>query len=153
MFRFTLIYVHKFLENAPVQVLTQLCHCQIFSQIRITHKRCFCMIFLIYFFIYFLYISLFDIIYEKYMIPDDTFPFWSKYVKRDWFTFPKICQGLFNKGVFKILSNIYGGAFCKNDQRLKPFTTFAKSSILNVWQGPKYTERLSTLTFSGWSSK
>ena len=176
MFRFTLIYVHKFLENAPVQVLTQLCHCQIFSQIRITHKSCFCMIFLIYFFIYFLYISLyisytflyiflihffiyflyislFDIIYEKYMIPDDTFLFWSKYVKRDWFTFPKICQGLFNKGVFKILSNIYGGAFCKNDQRLKPFTTFAKSSILNVWQGPKYTERLSTLTFSGWSSK
>ena len=59
MFRFTLIYVHKFLENAPVQVLTQLCHCQIFSQIRITHKSCFCIIFLIYFFIYFLYISLY----------------------------------------------------------------------------------------------
>ena len=59
IFQFTLIYVHKFLENAPVQVLTQLCHCQTFPQIRITHKSCFYMIFLIYLFIYFFSISLY----------------------------------------------------------------------------------------------
>ena len=39
------------------------------------------------------------------------------------------------RGDLRILSNIY--AFCKNSQ--KPFTIFAKSSILDVWQGSEYT--------------
>ena len=43
----------------------------------------------------------------------------------------------FHVGIFRILSVILEGAFCKNSG-FQPLTIFEKSSILDVWQDSKH---------------
>ena len=38
----------------------------------------------------------------------------------------------------------WDGAFCKNVKNEKPFTIFAKTSILDVWQGSEYASELAS---------
>ena len=40
-----------------------------------------------------------------------------------------------DKGVFRTQPNIKDEVFCEKRQRLKPLNIFAKSFILDVWQG------------------
>ena len=57
-------------------------------------------------------------------------------------TFAKIINGC--KGEFKILSNIWDGAFWINSQKLTPLYYFAKTSTLDVWQGSGYAFELAS---------
>ena len=48
------------------------------------------------------------------------------------------------RGEMRILQNIKDEAFCKNSQKLKPLTIFAKAFILDVWLGSEYTSKLAS---------
>ena len=56
--------------------------------------------------------------------------------------FPQVVAGC--RGELRILQNIYDGTFCKNSQKLKAETIFAKTFILDVWQSSKYASELAS---------
>ena len=66
---------------------------------------------------------------------------------RNWFTYAFHCFLWRFRGVFKILSNIWDGAFCENSWWLyTPLTIFTKSLILDVWLGSEHTSRYANNT-------
>ena len=56
--------------------------------------------------------------------------------------FPQVVTSF--RGELKILPYIQDGAFSKNSQKWKAFTFFAKTSILDVWQGSEYVSKLAS---------